>query len=302
MSALLLFDLLFGLVALLMAFEWDRLCAAACQRAVKPTIAATWALFAAIAAVILAAVLQAHELALWLAVGGFTVVFLIARGIARRAPLLQALGALYIGVPYVALGLVARRSSDRARHALVVARRGVGHRHWRHVRRQDDRRAEAGAGHQPEQDLGRPGRRHVPPPQLVGIAFAAYSSRPRWGSPRSISAGLAVVAQAGDLSRVPGQTPFQRQGFRHADSGPWRHFRPRRRLVGRGAGLGAGSARGHMAGGCGHERRRPQADARGRVRTAAGRARSPSSARPARSAATPSIWWRAIWTAMPSRR
>ena len=91
------FDLLFGLVALLMAFEWDRLCAAGAKGG-KANDPASWALFAAIAAITLAAVLQAHELALWLAVGGFSIVFLIARGIERPAPLLQALGALYRNV------------------------------------------------------------------------------------------------------------------------------------------------------------------------------------------------------------
>ncbi|HEY4134188.1 MAG TPA: phosphatidate cytidylyltransferase [Alphaproteobacteria bacterium] len=102
------FDLVFGLVALLMAFEWDRLCAGPRVTTGSRTThskndPATWALFAAVGACVLAAVLQAHELALWLTPAGFAAVFVIARGIDRRAPLLQALGALYIGIPLVAL-------------------------------------------------------------------------------------------------------------------------------------------------------------------------------------------------------
>jgi phosphatidate cytidylyltransferase len=96
-----LFDIVFGLVSLLMAFEWDRLCAG--PRSAPKNDPATWALFAAVIACVLAAVLQAHQLALWLTPAGFAAVFVIARGIDRRAPLLQALGALYIGIPLVAL-------------------------------------------------------------------------------------------------------------------------------------------------------------------------------------------------------
>jgi len=194
----LLFDLLLGVVVLLMAFEWDRLCAGPRNSSTKANDPATWALALAILAVVAAVVLQAPALALWLTLAGFATVFLIARGIDRRAPLLQALGALYIGVPYVAL--VWLRADPAVGLVTVFWLLGV-------VWATDTGALFAG------RSIGGPKLAPVVSPNktwaglaggmlaaaAVGAAFALWL-----GSPvvlaALISAGLAVVAQAGDLT------------------------------------------------------------------------------------------------------
>lgn len=192
----LLFDLLLGVVVLLMAFEWDRLCAGP-RDSSKINDPATWALVLAIIAVVLAAVLQAPALALWLTLAGFAAVFLIARGIDRRAPLLQALGAFYIGVPYVAL--VWLRDDPAVGLATVFWLLGV-------VWATDTGALFAG------RSIGGPKLAPVISPNktwaglaggmlaaaIVGAVFALWLGSPVIFA-ALISAGLAVVAQAGDL-------------------------------------------------------------------------------------------------------
>ncbi|HEU0071625.1 MAG TPA: phosphatidate cytidylyltransferase [Alphaproteobacteria bacterium] len=192
------FDALLGIAALFMAFEWDRLCAGARQASAKSNDAASWALVATIALVALAAILQAHGLALWLSVGGFAAVFLIARGIERRAPLLQALGALYIGAPFVALvWLRADAQSGLATVLWILAA----------VWATDTGAMAAG------KSIGGPKLAPVISPNktwagllggmaaaaLVGLVFALILHAPV-GLAMALSAGLAVVAQAGDLA------------------------------------------------------------------------------------------------------
>ncbi|MFN4281977.1 MAG: phosphatidate cytidylyltransferase [Alphaproteobacteria bacterium] len=186
------FDLMFGAVALVMAVEWDRLCAGA-----KTNDPASWALFVAVAAVVVAAVLGAAELALWLAVAGFAATFLIARGVERRAPLLQAFGALYIGIPYVAL--VWLRADPAHGLATLFWLLAV-------VWATDTGAMFAG------RSIGGPKLAPVVSPNktwagliggmaaaaLVGIAFALGLGAPL-GLAALLSAGLAIVAQAGDL-------------------------------------------------------------------------------------------------------
>lgn len=91
------FDIVFGLVALVMVFEWDRLCGA--QR----RDAATWTLAASVIVTVVLALLGRHSAALWSAPAGFAALYAVSRGLHRAAPLLQAFGALYIGIPVVAL-------------------------------------------------------------------------------------------------------------------------------------------------------------------------------------------------------
>ncbi len=192
------FDALLGIAALFMAFEWDRLCAGPRQASAKSNDAASWALVATIALVALAAILQAHGLALWLSVGGFAAVFLIARGIERRAPLLQALGALYIGAPFVALvWLRADAQNGLATVLWILAA----------VWATDTGAMAAG------KSIGGPKLAPVISPNktwagllggmaaaaLVGLVFALILHAPV-GLAMVLSAGLAVVAQAGDLA------------------------------------------------------------------------------------------------------
>lgn len=95
------FDVTLGLVALVMAFEWDRLCA---RGAVSVRYdAASWTLAAAVAVVVTLAVCGLYGAAVWAAPAGFAALYTVARGIDRRAPLLLACGPLYIGLPLVAL-------------------------------------------------------------------------------------------------------------------------------------------------------------------------------------------------------
>lgn len=194
----LLFDLLLGIVVLLMAFEWDRLCAGPRGASANANDPATWALVAAILAVIVAALLRAPALALWLTPAGFAAVFLIARGIGRRAPLLQALGALYIGIPFVAL--VWLRADPAAGAVTVFWLLGV-------VWATDTGALFAGRG------IGGPKLAPVISPNktwaglaggmlaaaLVGAAFALWHGAPV-ALAALVSAGLAVVAQGGDLA------------------------------------------------------------------------------------------------------
>lgn len=91
------FDIVFGLVALVMVLEWDRLCGA-----VRRDVA-TWVLGATVLAAVGLSLLGRHSAALWSVPAGFAALYLVARGIERKAPLLQACGALYIGIPVVAL-------------------------------------------------------------------------------------------------------------------------------------------------------------------------------------------------------
>lgn len=91
------FDIVFGLVALIMVLEWDRLCGAMRRDA------ATWVLGAAILVAVVLSLLGRHSAALWSTPAGFAALYLVARGIGRKAPLLEACGALYIGIPVVAL-------------------------------------------------------------------------------------------------------------------------------------------------------------------------------------------------------
>jgi phosphatidate cytidylyltransferase len=193
----LLFDLLLGVVVLLMAFEWDRLCAGPRGPSSKTNDPATWALALAILAVVVAAVLQAPALALWLTLAGFAAVFLIARGIDRRAPLLQALGALYIGIPFVAL--VWLRADSAAGAVTVFWLLGV-------VWATDTGALFAG------RSIGGPKLAPVISPNktwaglaggmlaaaIVGAVFALWLGGPV-ALAAFISGGLAVVAQAGDL-------------------------------------------------------------------------------------------------------
>lgn len=192
------FDLLIGAVVLLMAFEWDRLCAGPRHSAARANDPATWALVFAVFAVVLAAVLQARGLALSLTLAGFAAVFLIARGIDRRAPLLQALGALYIGVPYVAL--VWLRADAGNGVATLFWLLGI-------VWATDTGALFAG------RSIGGPKLAPVISPNktwaglaggmlaaaAVGVGFALWLGSPV-GLAALISAGLAVVAQAGDLA------------------------------------------------------------------------------------------------------
>ena len=91
------FDIVFGLVALVMVLEWDRLCGA--QR----RDVATWILGASVLTVVVLSLAGRHSAALWSTPAGFAALYLVARGIDRKAPLLEACGALYIGIPVVAL-------------------------------------------------------------------------------------------------------------------------------------------------------------------------------------------------------
>lgn len=193
----LLFDLLLGIVVLLMAFEWDRLCAGPRGASAKANDPATWALVAAILAVIVAALLRVPALALWLTLAGFAAVFLIARGIDRRAPLLQALGALYIGIPFVAL--VWLRADPAVGAVTVFWLLGI-------VWATDTGALFAG------RSIGGPKLAPVISPNktwaglaggmlaaaIVGGAFALWLGS-AVAPAALISAGLAVVAQAGDL-------------------------------------------------------------------------------------------------------
>lgn len=90
------FDLAFGAVGVLMALEWDRLCGGARRDA------ATWLLVATVAGITAVTLAVSHEAALLAAAAGFVIVLVSARG-RRPSPLLAASGALYIGVPLVAL-------------------------------------------------------------------------------------------------------------------------------------------------------------------------------------------------------
>jgi phosphatidate cytidylyltransferase len=192
------FDLLLGVVVLLMAVEWDRLCAGPRNSSARANDPATWALGLAVFAIVVAAVLQVHGLALSLSLAGFAAVFLIARGIRRRAPLLQALGALYIGVPYVAL--VWLRADPANGVVTLFWLLGV-------VWATDTGALFAG------RSIGGPKLAPVISPNktwaglfggmlaaaVVGAAFALWLGSPLLLA-AAISAGLAVVAQAGDLA------------------------------------------------------------------------------------------------------
>ena len=91
------FDIVFGLVALVMVLEWDRLCGA------RRRDVATWVLGASVLVAIVLSIAGRHSAALWSTAAGFAALYAVARGIDRKAPLLEACGTLYIGIPLVAL-------------------------------------------------------------------------------------------------------------------------------------------------------------------------------------------------------
>lgn len=91
------FDVVIGLVALAMVLEWDRLCGA------ERRDGATWVLGASVLIAIVLSLAGLHSAALWTTPAGFAALYAVARGIDREAPLLEASGALYIGIPVVAL-------------------------------------------------------------------------------------------------------------------------------------------------------------------------------------------------------
>lgn len=91
------FDIVLGVIALIMALEWDRLCGATRRDA------ASWTLIAAVLVATVLAALDRHAMALWSTPAGFAALYAVARGLDRKAPLLHACGALYIGIPLVAL-------------------------------------------------------------------------------------------------------------------------------------------------------------------------------------------------------
>lgn len=91
------FDVVFALVALVMVLEWDRLCGSDHRDAATLTLAVS---------VLLAVVLSVagqYAAALWSIPVGFAALYAVARGLHRKAPLLAASGALYVGIPLVAL-------------------------------------------------------------------------------------------------------------------------------------------------------------------------------------------------------
>ncbi len=95
------FDVAIGLVALVMAFEWDRLCAGGASVPRRDT--ASWTLVVVVAVIAVLAVCGLHGPAVWAVPAGFAALYAVARGIDRRASLLLASGSLYIGLPLVAL-------------------------------------------------------------------------------------------------------------------------------------------------------------------------------------------------------
>lgn len=95
------FDLVIALVALAMAFEWDRMCGGGLAQAGRD--AASWTLVAAVAVTAALALGGFHGAAAWSAPAGFAALYAVARGLGRKAPVLQASGAFYIGLPLVAL-------------------------------------------------------------------------------------------------------------------------------------------------------------------------------------------------------
>ena len=104
-------------------------------------------------------------------------------------------GFLYIGIPSFALLSL---SWVWATLVFWVFVRHLGDRHLRLFRRPRDRRAEARAADQPEQDLGRPDRRHGRRrPCSAGLTAHLV----RDGSPSSSGSARrwASIAQAGDL-------------------------------------------------------------------------------------------------------
>ena len=91
------FDVVFGLAALVMVWEWDRLCAPA------PRDGVTWLFGASVLLPVLFAIAGQPALALGALLAGFAVHYVAARGWRRPRPLLAAAGTVYIGVPLVAL-------------------------------------------------------------------------------------------------------------------------------------------------------------------------------------------------------
>lgn len=91
------FDGVFGLAALVMVWEWDRLCSPA------PRDGVTWLFGASVMLPVIFAVADRPALALGALLGGFAIHYAAARGWRRPRPLLSASGTLYIGVPLVAL-------------------------------------------------------------------------------------------------------------------------------------------------------------------------------------------------------
>lgn len=91
------FEILLGLVSLLLAQEWARLCGREAGRA--------WAgiLIAAVLAVFAAAVLRYYGTALLVALAGALALYIVARLGRYPSPLWLSAGVLYIGLPILAL-------------------------------------------------------------------------------------------------------------------------------------------------------------------------------------------------------
>lgn len=95
------FDIVFAILALVMVFEWDRLCRGG-PTPWRPD-AASWTLALAVMVAGILAIAGRHSTALWSTPAGFAALYAVARGIGRKAPLLEASGALYIAIPMIAM-------------------------------------------------------------------------------------------------------------------------------------------------------------------------------------------------------
>lgn len=91
------FDVVFALAALVMVWEWDRLCGAA-RRDI-----ATWIFGASVLIAVMFSIADRPSLALWSVLAGFAAHYIVARGLKRKSPLLAACGTVYIAIPLVAL-------------------------------------------------------------------------------------------------------------------------------------------------------------------------------------------------------
>jgi phosphatidate cytidylyltransferase len=99
-----IFDLAIAVVALVMAFEWDRLCSVGVggQPAQRRDLA-SWTLVLGVTVIVALALCGLHSAAVWAVPAGFAALYAVTSGLDRKRPLLTASGALYIGLPVVAL-------------------------------------------------------------------------------------------------------------------------------------------------------------------------------------------------------